>query len=108
MSAVLRFLPITRDSTVNPAVSDCHLAVSDFEVELALEHLFIGKRVVVDTVEEAEYIFGNVLPEQIVRVDILSLVIMLLRNGIKISSGQFCVCHIQRPVIGNTLDSSKH
>lgn len=93
---------------MNPTVGDCHLTVSDFEVELALEHLFIGKRAVVDTVEEAEYIFGNVLSEQIVRVDILPLVIMLLRNGIEISGGQFCVCHIQRPVIGNALDSSKH
>ena len=108
MSAVLRFLPITRDSTVNPAVGDCHLTIPDFEVEFTLEHLFIGKRVVVDTVEEAEYIFGNVFSEQIVRVDILTLVIMLLRNGIKISSGQFCICHIQRPIIGNTLDSAKH
>ena len=33
---------------------------------------------------------------------------MLFWNSIEVSSGQFCVCHIQRPVIRNTLDSSKH
>ena len=78
---------------MNAAISDGHWAFSDADVQLASEHILIGKAVILHSVEEIEHFLGNIFPTEIPRVLIAPFIVMLLETGFQKSRCQFGIGH---------------
>ena len=101
------FFSVTGDSSVNTTVGNRARTIAYHDFELFLEHHFVRNAPVFQAIKESEYLRGNILPKQLGRVLVFTLVIMGLLFCVQIGSSQLGIGHIQSLFFTNTLFMTK-
>ena len=89
------FLTVTGDSSVNTAIGNRTWTIANHDFELFLEHYLVRDRSVFQPFKEIEHFLRNILPKQLVRVAILTLVIVGSLLCVKVGGSQFGIGHVK-------------